>query len=67
MKICEFEAYFPNTSAVNFGKDDIKVKVIVPSIYKAELYKWLQVSDRVVKVEVTLDTEQKNTYGTMAE
>jgi len=57
MKICEFEAYFPETGAVNFGKDDIKVKIIVPGIYKTELYKWLQVSDRVVKVEITLDEE----------
>lgn len=67
MKICEFEAYFPETGAVNFGKDDIKVKMIVPGIYKTELYKWLQISDRVVKVEITLDEEQRNTFGIKAE
>ena len=57
MKICELEGFFPNRGAVNFGKDEIIVKMLVPAIYKSEIYKWLQVSDHVVKVTVELEKD----------
>ncbi len=57
MKICELEGYFPNRGAVNFGVDEIIVKILVPAIYKSEVYKWLQVSDHVVKINVSLNED----------
>ena len=57
MKICELEGFFPNRGAANFGKDDITVKMLIPTIYQTEVFKWLQVSDRVFKVNVTLKAD----------